>query len=137
MVADALELNTSVILVAALVPPHSLEACAGKGAQTLVLTILLWSHEAEVLSPVVERIAVDVVHELVGAGVENEAVHVDELKPAVTARDKPDRVAGLGQEPLVGFQPAVIILIDDSELILTERNGLGHEGLLNEELKRG
>lgn len=93
MVADALKLDARVVLLARPVPAHTFESGAGQRAEALVLPVLLRSHQAQVGSPVVERVAVDVIDQLAGRGLQDEPVHALQFESAAAIGHKADSVA--------------------------------------------
>jgi len=84
MVADALELNASMVFAAIFMPAHTFQACCREWTETLVLDVLAWSRQSQVAAPVIELArAVNVVYKLSCACFHDESVEVCELEPAV------------------------------------------------------
>lgn len=78
------------------------------------MAVLLRSHEAQVGAAVIQWIAVDVIHQVAGTRLHNDAVHVVQPEMAIM-RHKPDRVARAGQEPLDLLKLGEEIGIDPDE----------------------
>jgi hypothetical protein len=108
----------SVILLPLLVPAHTFETSTGEAAEMLVLEVLSWSREAQVSLPVVERIAVDAVHQLALSGLQDETVHVFQSELAIAAGQEAYGAACARQEPLNGGEAVEVGVIDQGDFAL-------------------
>jgi len=73
--AQTVELDARVVLAALPVPAHAFQPGMRIALHPPVLVILVRAGQAQVRPPVVQRVAVDVIHQHAGPGPQDDAMH--------------------------------------------------------------
>jgi len=105
---------------------HALEAGAVVGVTAAVAHVLLAGDKSQVCPRVVEPVVVDVIHELAGLGVQDDAVHV-EVDRVPVGVDGADGIAVGVEAPFPLDEPTVIGVIHQRERASREGNSTRHE----------
>lgn len=122
--ADALQLDAGVVLFALLVPTDAFQPGVRVALHPAVLVVLVRAGQAQVLPAVVERVAVDVIDQLAGRGLQDDAVHVQQGELAVAIGEETHGVAFLRHEPGVLGEAGVVGGVDERRRAALEGNGL-------------